>query len=383
MLVEAANLLDADQRAGRAELPDPLPIGSSGQRVVDLLLERLTSPACSAPCWWRPPSPTATSCASSTRCASGASASPSWRSAEEHGVVVLDGDRLTFRHPLMRSAAYHDAPRADRRAAHRALARTLPKGSPARAWHLARAAVGPDETVAQALEDGGRADQPARRPGDGRPLVGAGQPAVARARPTGSRRLRLAAWPSSTPAWRRRPAACSTAPTPSCPSTPTPTTLIERIRRQQLRCRLPPSSGGSPTPIGAAARAAAEVAGVAPDVAVDLLFDALAAYIRDGAFADMASAIEESIPCATASTVARPAHRHHGRRPAHRQRPRRRGVARPLHRDDRSRSGCRPTPCSSPRCWRRRWRSCAARRRPTRCSTSSTPTSGRAARCGR
>src|SRR5262245_7171146 len=42
VLVEAANLLDPDQRSGRAELPDPLPIGSSGQRVVDLLLERLS-----------------------------------------------------------------------------------------------------------------------------------------------------------------------------------------------------------------------------------------------------------------------------------------------------------------------------------------------------
>ena len=44
VLVEATNLIDADQRAGRAELPDPLPIGSSGQRVVDLVFARL-SPA--------------------------------------------------------------------------------------------------------------------------------------------------------------------------------------------------------------------------------------------------------------------------------------------------------------------------------------------------
>ena len=47
----------------------------------------------------------------------------------------LEGDRVTFRHPLMRSAAYHDAPRADQRAAHRALADTLPDGAMARAWH--------------------------------------------------------------------------------------------------------------------------------------------------------------------------------------------------------------------------------------------------------
>ena len=45
VLVEAAHLLDADQREGRADLPDPMPIGPSGQRVVDLLLERLPSAA--------------------------------------------------------------------------------------------------------------------------------------------------------------------------------------------------------------------------------------------------------------------------------------------------------------------------------------------------
>ena len=71
--------------------------------------------------------------------------------------------------------------------------------------------------------------------------------------------------------------------------------VIERIRRQQLRCRIPPSVGGSAEPIALLRGAAAEVHGVDPDVAVDLLFDALAAYIRDGAFADMASAIEESM----------------------------------------------------------------------------------------
>ena len=72
--------------------------------------------------------------------------------------------------------------------------------------------------------------------------------------------------------------------------------LIERIRRQQLRCRLPPAAGGSTSPTATLRRAAVEVAGAAPDVAVDLLFDALAAYIRDGAFADMASAITELLP---------------------------------------------------------------------------------------
>src|SRR5262249_32459792 len=52
--------------------------------------------------------------------------------------------------PLLRSAAYHDAEPADRRAAHRALA--VHEDDTRSAWHLARAAVSPDETVAVRLE---------------------------------------------------------------------------------------------------------------------------------------------------------------------------------------------------------------------------------------
>jgi DNA-binding CsgD family transcriptional regulator len=294
VLKEAANMLDADQRAGRAELPDPLPIGASGQRVIDLLLERL------------PPDV--------LRALLVAAAEPDGdlvrvinalresdlgvgelETAEEAGVILLDGDRVTFRHPLMRSAAYHDAPRADRRAAHRALARTLPSGSPARAWHMARAAVGPDEEVAKALDDAAEATNQR------------GAPATA------ARSWELASRLSPDPrdrVRRLRLAAVAILDAGMAPAAgrlldradgvvaehPDADELIERIRRQQLRCRLPPMSGGVGDPTATLRRAAAEVAGAAPDAAVDLLFDALAAYIRDGAFTDMGSAIDELRP---------------------------------------------------------------------------------------
>ena len=177
VLVEAAKLLDADQRTGRAELPDPLPIGTSGQRVVDLLLQRLAPNVLNAllvAAAERDGDLLRIIEALGTRGLTVAEL----EAAEEHGVVVLDGDRLTFRHPLMRSAAYHDAPRAERRAAHRALAETMPAGWPARAWHLARAAIGPDEEVARELDRGCRADQPAGGACDGGPRLGAGQPVV-------------------------------------------------------------------------------------------------------------------------------------------------------------------------------------------------------------
>ncbi|MEV6393095.1 helix-turn-helix transcriptional regulator [Nocardia xishanensis] len=75
--------------------------------------------------------------------------------AEDGGLVRTDGRTLTFRHPLLRSAIYQGAPLAQRLAAHAALAATLtaPEDADLRAWHLASAATGPDETVAAALAD--------------------------------------------------------------------------------------------------------------------------------------------------------------------------------------------------------------------------------------
>jgi DNA-binding CsgD family transcriptional regulator/tetratricopeptide (TPR) repeat protein len=292
VLVEAANLLNAEQRSGRAELPDPLPIGASGQRAIDLLLERLSPRVLDALLVAAAePDGDLVRIINALRLRS--LGVQELESAEEHGVVVLDGDRLTFRHPLMRSAAYHDAPRADRRAAHRALASTLPKGSPARAWHLARAAVGPDEEVARELEEAALVTNQR-----GAPATAARSWELAsRLSPDPAdrvRRLRMAAVAILDAGMAAAAGRLLDRADAVVSEQPAADDLIERIRRQQLRCRLPPSGGGSTDPVQALRRAALEVAGAAPEVAVDLVFDALAAYIRDGAFADMASAIEES-----------------------------------------------------------------------------------------
>ncbi|MFC5749619.1 helix-turn-helix transcriptional regulator [Actinomadura rugatobispora] len=74
--------------------------------------------------------------------------------AERRGLVTSADGLLKFRHPLIRTAAYTAAPLSRRLAAHRALAeahRELGDGC-RYAWHLARSATGPDETVAAVLE---------------------------------------------------------------------------------------------------------------------------------------------------------------------------------------------------------------------------------------
>ena len=59
--------------------------------------------------------------------------------------------RLTFRHPLIRSAVVALSTSDQRRHAHRLLASCMPVPE-RRAWHLSEAAVGPDESVASLLE---------------------------------------------------------------------------------------------------------------------------------------------------------------------------------------------------------------------------------------
>ena len=76
--------------------------------------------------------------------------------AESAGLLTLHAGLVEFRHPLVRSAIYADAPASQRRAAHRALAAALPdRDVDRRAWHLAAAAVGTDETASAALEQAG------------------------------------------------------------------------------------------------------------------------------------------------------------------------------------------------------------------------------------
>jgi DNA-binding CsgD family transcriptional regulator len=72
--------------------------------------------------------------------------------AEVAGLVRVSGNKVTFGHPLFASVLYSEAPAPRRRAIHRRLAAVEPELE-SRARHLALGTIGPDETVAQALEN--------------------------------------------------------------------------------------------------------------------------------------------------------------------------------------------------------------------------------------
>jgi DNA-binding CsgD family transcriptional regulator len=141
-LLEVAPLLSEGERVGREPVPDHLPASESVDRTVRRALRSL---------------PPATRRA---LLAAAASDSPTGgdlaalEPAEDAGLVRIHAGSVAFRHPLVRSAVYHAASADERRAAHRTLAEALSGEEDAdwRAWHLAAAAAGPDESVAAALE---------------------------------------------------------------------------------------------------------------------------------------------------------------------------------------------------------------------------------------
>ncbi|MET7424521.1 AAA family ATPase [Dactylosporangium sp. NPDC005555] len=75
--------------------------------------------------------------------------------AERMQLVRVDDAtaRVAFRHPLIRSAIVAMSTHEERRSAHIALAGALHGDQERRAWHLAAAAIGPDEAVAVLLEE--------------------------------------------------------------------------------------------------------------------------------------------------------------------------------------------------------------------------------------
>lgn len=108
----------------------------------------------------------------------------------DSGLVAVDGERLAFRHPLVRAAVQGAAPDAVRLAVHAALARALSGQDDAdrRAWHQAAAATAPDEQLADELE---RTAQRASERGGGAAAAAAYERAADLSADQGTRTRRL------------------------------------------------------------------------------------------------------------------------------------------------------------------------------------------------
>ena len=152
-LLELPGLLSPEQLSGMAPLEDPLPAGSAVERAFAGRAEALPESARTA---LMVAAVSSSSAAEQIVAGMARLGIPveALEPAEDAGLVQLVDQRVEFRHPLVRSAVYHAAAPSERRSAHRALAEGLPPTArpEARAWHLAGAALGPDEPAAAALE---------------------------------------------------------------------------------------------------------------------------------------------------------------------------------------------------------------------------------------
>lgn len=153
-LLEVPPTLTPDQQRGLRPLPDPMPAGGHLERVFQsqarALRPELRTLALLCACEGSGALPALLRAAAALGVEGGAA-----KLAELGPLLELQGARAVFRHPLVRSAVYHGAGAAERRAAHLALAGAFAgeEGEADRAaWHRAEAAVGPDEAVADELE---------------------------------------------------------------------------------------------------------------------------------------------------------------------------------------------------------------------------------------
>ena len=158
-LIELTKMIAADPDAGRRWAAEPIPLTGRLTAVMTARYAVLPGTARAALLL--------TAAADSPDLA--AAAVPGLSSgvlapAEAAGLIRLDTPGPQFTHPLVRSAVYHAAPFAERAAAHLKVADALRDQPDRYAWHLAAAALEPDEHVASLLEDSAAQAQRAAAP---------------------------------------------------------------------------------------------------------------------------------------------------------------------------------------------------------------------------
>jgi DNA-binding CsgD family transcriptional regulator len=147
-LIELAKMIAADPDAGRRWAAEPLP--PTGQLTAIMAARYATLPGTArAALLLAAAADSPDLIAAAVPGLSAGALAP----AEAAGLIRLETSGPQFTHPLVRSAVYNAVPFAERAAAHLKVADAL-RDSPDRyAWHLAAAALEPDEHVACLLED--------------------------------------------------------------------------------------------------------------------------------------------------------------------------------------------------------------------------------------
>ncbi|SCL63884.1 regulatory protein, luxR family [Micromonospora citrea] len=152
-LIELPAALTAEQRAGRLSPVGAMPVADRVQEAFQARIAALPEAARTALLI------AAADGSGELETLVGAGASlDALETAERARLIEVRGRSVGFRHPLIRAAAYQSAPVTRRLAVHRALADALTRSAATdaadrRAWHLAAAAIGPDEDVARELEE--------------------------------------------------------------------------------------------------------------------------------------------------------------------------------------------------------------------------------------
>ena len=152
-LVEAVRRLTPEQRRGSAPLPDVLPLGDRLASAFRRDEHRLPGGAHRALVLAAASGESDAGPVVAALRAEGHDPDAALAAAEHAGVVALDAGRLTFTHPLLRSAVWSATPAAERRSAHAALAAALTGDPDRQTRHLAEAATGYDAGLAARLEE--------------------------------------------------------------------------------------------------------------------------------------------------------------------------------------------------------------------------------------
>ncbi|MFF0134631.1 AAA family ATPase [Streptomyces mirabilis] len=146
-LIELSRVMATDPDAGRRWTAEPLPL--AGQLTALMAAQYVTLPSAARSALLLA---AAVDSPDLTTAVPGLSAD-ALAPAEAAGLIRLDTPGPRFAHPLTRSAVYHAVPFAERAAAHRQVADALRDQPDRHAWHLAAAALEPDEHLAALLED--------------------------------------------------------------------------------------------------------------------------------------------------------------------------------------------------------------------------------------